>query len=182
MSTQSITTYLNVLIRGPSLRGQGNVSCGARNPIVIVKIFIFIFLRLNCCRLNCAREGGAIWRVGPDSCEYLRHKKLHISACRGRYNLGKHVFAYNSQTVCRTFKNLVSPDSLNGAESLCNWPRPLPVERFFSLNRKNWKTYFFKLLLGILSDLHETWHVQSLARPDQKLSKEFCSVKECANY
>ena len=51
-----------------------------------------------------------------------------------------------------------------------------------SQNRKNWKTYFFKILLGILSDLHETWDVHSLAGPDKKLSKEFCSVKECANY
>ena len=40
----------------------------------------------------------------------------------------------------------------------------------------------FELLLGILSDLHETWHVHSSAGPDLKLSKEFCSVKKCANY
>ena len=64
------------------------------------------------------------------------------------YNLGKHIFAYNSQTVCRTFKNLVSPDSLNGAESLCE-ARPTSGSKVFSQNRKNWKTYFFELLLGI---------------------------------
>ena len=51
---------------------------GARNPTVIVKIFIFIFLWLKWyCRINYAREGGAIWRVGPDACKYLIHKKLH---------------------------------------------------------------------------------------------------------
>ena len=95
---------------------------GARNPTVIVKIFIFIFLWLKWyCRINYAREGGAIWRVGPDACKYLIHKKLHISACRGSYNLGQCVFAYNSHTVCHT------------------------------LRKKNkWKTYFFELLLRIL--------------------------------
>ena len=66
--------------------------------------------------------------VGPDSCKYLRHKKLHISTCRGRYNLGQHVFAFNSHTVCHTFKNLVSPDSLNGAESLCSGHAHLRLE------------------------------------------------------
>ena len=78
-----------------------------RNPIVIVKIF---FLQLKVVlRAKRAREGGAIWRVGPDSCKYLRHKKLHISTCRGRYNLGQHVFAYNSHMECRTFKNSLDP-------------------------------------------------------------------------
>ena len=46
--------------------------------------------------------------------------KLHMSTCRGHYNLIQRVFAYNSHTVCGTFKNLVSADSLNGAESLCH--------------------------------------------------------------
>ena len=59
---------------------------------------------------------------------------------------------------------------------------PTSAKIDFSLNRKKWKTYFFELLLGILSDLHETWHVHSSAGPDLKLSKEFCSVKKCANY
>ena len=82
-------------------------------------------------------------------------KKRHIAACRGRYNLGKHVFAYNSQTICRTFKN-----SLNGAESLCNGHALFRLIVFLP-NHKNWKTYFFELLVGILSDLRETWHVHS---------------------
>ena len=75
-------------------------------------------------------------RVGPDSCTYLRHKKIHISACRGRYNLGQCTFACNSHTECRTFKKLVSPDSLNGAESLCNWPCPLPPRKIFGKTGK----------------------------------------------
>ena len=105
-----------------------------QEPYCNCKDFYFYFspAKSGACRLNRAREGGAIWRVGPDSWKYLRHKKLHIYACRGRYNLGQHVFPYNSHTVCHTFKNLVSPDSLNGAESPCNWPCPLPPRKFFS--------------------------------------------------
>ena len=126
---------------------------GTRNPVVFVKI---LFPIKWCCRLNRARESGAIWRVGPDTCMYLRHKKLHISACRGHYNLGQRVFAYNSHTVCCTFKNPVSPHSVNGAESLCYLTHPLLPESFFPQNCKNWKTYFLELLLWILSDLRET--------------------------
>ena len=57
-----------------------------RNPIVIVKIFISIFLRLKVVLQAKPCKGGRCkgWRVGPDSCKYLRYKKLHISACRGR--------------------------------------------------------------------------------------------------
>ena len=105
---------------------------------------------------RCLRR--VVWRVGPDSCKYLRHKKLHISACNGCYNLGQRVYTYNPHTVCRAFKKLTPPDSLNGAESLCNWPRPLPPWKFFSLNRKN---LLFQLLLGILSNMRETWNVYS---------------------
>ena len=71
--------------------------------------------------------------------------------------------------------------NLNFSESLCLWLRPQSFF-VFSQNRKNCKTYFFELLLGILSDLCETWHVHSSTGPDLKLSKEFCSVKKCANY
>ena len=48
---------------------------------------------------------------------------------------------------------------------------------FFSQNRKNWKT-FFELLLGILSDLRETWHVHSSAGPDLvSYQKNFAQLK-----
>ena len=81
---------------------------GARNPIAIVFIFIFIFFRLKVVgRLNHAREDGAIWRVGADSCEYLRHKKLHMCLWGG-YNLGKHFFAFylpNRMSHKPTFSN-----------------------------------------------------------------------------
>ena len=71
-------------------------------------------------------------------------------------------------------KTLYPPDSLNGAESQSHafGHAHLRLESFFA-NRKNWKTYFFELLLGNLSDLRETWHVNSSAGPDLKLSKEF---------
>ena len=107
---------------------------------------------------------------------------IHIYACRGHYNLGQCVFAYNSHTVCHTLKNLVSTDSLNGADSLCHWPRPLPPREFFCKIAKNWKTYFFKLLLENLSDLRETWHIHSSAGPHLKLSKEFCTGKGCSEF
>ena len=102
---------------------------GAKNPIVILKIFIFILLQLKvvlqaklCKGRRCNLEGWSrLLQISQT------HKKLHLSACRGCYNLGKHVFACNSHTVGHTFKNLVSPDSLNGAESLCVFH----LERFF---------------------------------------------------
>ena len=49
----------------------------ARNPFVIVKIFIFIFLSLLVVLQAKPCKGGRC----SDT------KKLHISACRGRYNL-----------------------------------------------------------------------------------------------
>ena len=81
-------------------------------------------------------RGNVYAWFGPDSCQYLRHKKLHISTYGGRYKLGQHIFAYNSHTVCRTFKNLVSPDSLNGAESLCGGQAQFCLERFFAKSQK----------------------------------------------
>ena len=35
------------------------------------------------------------------------------------------------------------------------------------------KTYFFELLPGDFSDLHETWHTASVDTPDKKFLKEF---------
>ena len=95
---------------------------------------------------------------------------------RGGFNLGQRLFAYNTHTVCCTFKNLVSPDSLNGAELLCNGHAHFGLESFFAKSRKLENLLFE--LRGILSDLHETWHVHSSAGPDLQLSKEFCLVKK----
>ena len=53
---------------------------------------------------------------------------------------------------------------------------------FFAQIRKNCKTYFFELLLGMLCHLRETWPVHSPHGPNLKLSKEFCPLKKCANY
>ena len=46
---------------------------------------------------------------------------------------------------------------------------PTSAYNVFPQNIKNWKTYFFELLLGNLSDLCETWHVHSSAGPDLKM-------------
>ena len=59
---------------------------------------------------------------------------------------------------------------------------PISAYNFFSQNGKNSKTYFFELLLGILSDRHETWQEHSSTEADKKLLKEFCFVEKYANY
>ena len=49
---------------------------GARNPMLIVRILIFLRIKVV---LQAKSQGRAILRVGPDSCKYLRHKKkAHI--------------------------------------------------------------------------------------------------------
>ena len=54
---------------------------GARNPIVIVKI---IFLSLNV--VLQVREGGAIWRAGPDTGGGTVHQKnLSPLVCLSRF-------------------------------------------------------------------------------------------------
>ena len=100
---------------------------GARYPIVIVKIFIFLLLKVvlqnkPCKGEHCNLEGWA------------RH--LHVPQTQ------------RITYIC-----------LQGA--LEPRPRSLLPRKFFLLNRNNWKTYFFELLLGILSDLCETWYVHS---------------------
>ena len=141
---------------------------GARNPIVIVKIFVFIFLRLKVV----LQFGGLVQTPAniSDTKNYIYQPAGGtITQANTFLPITPKLYVVHSKT----------PDSLNGAKSLCDWPRPLLVRKFF---RKNLKTYFFELPLGILSDLHETWHIHSSAGPDLKLSKEFCSVKKCANY
>ena len=91
------------------------------------------------------------------------------------------VLGYNSQTICHTFKNLISTDSLNSAESPGQGHSHFCLS-CFSQHRKNWTTYFFELLLRVLSVQRETWQVQSSAGPDLKLSKEFWLVIICSNY
>ena len=102
---------------------------GARNPIVNVKIF---FLQLKVVLQAKPCKGGRCNLEGWSRLLHAPQKRTkHIFACRGCYNLRQRVFAYNSHTVCRTFRNLVSPDSLNGAGSLWNWPHSLPPRKIF---------------------------------------------------
>ena len=57
---------------------------GVRNPIVIVKIFIFIFLQLKVVlQAKPCKGGRCIWRVSPDYSEYLRHKKITYICLQG---------------------------------------------------------------------------------------------------
>ena len=70
---------------------------GARNPIVIRKIFIFIFLQLKVVLQAKPCRG---WRQNLKGWSRLLHisqtqKKTYIRL-QGRYNLGKHIFAFNS--------------------------------------------------------------------------------------
>ena len=136
--------------------------------------------------INCGGWGSG-WLVWGKRGQNLQiaackwHKKHHISTCRGCDNLGQRIFVYNSHTECWTFKNLVSPDSLNGAESLCYGHAHFCLESFFPKSQQL-ENLLFELLLGILSDLRKTWHVHSSATPDLKLSKEFSSVKKGTNY
>ena len=145
---------------------------GARNPIVIVRIFIFIFLWLKVVLQAKPCKEGWCNLEGWSRLLQIRHKRLHIFACRGCYNLDQCVFAYNFHTACGTFKkHFVSPDSLT-----LQLAPPTSARGFFPQNRTNWKTYFFKLLLSILSDLRETWHVHSSIGPDLKLSNSFSEL------
>ena len=51
----------------------------------------------------------------------VRKKNNNLGGqARGAEGTRMQADAYNSHTLQRTFKNLVSPDSLNGAESLFN--------------------------------------------------------------
>ena len=84
---------------------------------------------------------------------------------RWRYNGCNRVFACNFHILNNTFTNLISICSLNRA-GFSDIEHAHFCCTFRSLNCHICKTYFFKLLLGILSDLHETWHVHSLAGPD----------------
>ena len=116
---------------------------GARNPIVIVKIFFSC--QKWCCRLNLARQGGAIWRVGQDTCTYLRHKKLHTSACRGRHILDQHVLPITPTPYVTHSK---SPDTLSGGESLCYGHAHFCLESFFCKITKTGKHTFSDSSLG----------------------------------
>ena len=46
---------------------------------------------------------------------------------------------------------------------------------FHLQNCKQWKTYFFELLLDDLTNLHQTLHVASVDPPDKKYQKNFDS-------
>ena len=46
------------------------------------------------------------------------------------------------------------------------------VLTFYLQNCHKWKTYFFELFLGNLSDLHQTLREASVNPPDKMLSKE----------
>ena len=76
--------------------------------------------------------------------------------------------------LCRTFKNLIFPRSVNCAESCGIGPAHIR-QPFILLHCKMLKTYFFKLLPGDFTNLYETWHTSSVDPPDKKLSKELYS-------
>ena len=137
--------------------------------IVIVRIFIFLWLKVVLQAKLC-KEGRCNLEGWSRLLQIFRTQKTTYIRLQRSYNLGQRVFAYNSHTVC--WKFLLSPDSLNGAESFCNGHTHFRQESLFT------KSYKLETLLGILSDLHETWQAHSSAGPDLKLSIEFCSVKK----
>ena len=85
---------------------------------------------------------------------------VHISACRWRYNQGKRVLASIFATVHPTFKYFISSCSRDSFES-ADISSAHFCESFFLLHRKMCRTYFYKLLLGFWTDLHQTWHTPS---------------------
>ena len=91
-------------------------------------------------------------------------KKLHVFACRVCYNLGQRVFADNFHMICRTFKTLVSPNSPNRAESLCNRPRPLPPTKTAKPTFSNSSLGFCPICVKL--------RIHSSAGPDLTLSKK----------
>ena len=106
------------LIRGPSPRGRGNAYASRRVSLdqrclesyYNCKDFFFLLLKVvlqakSCKGGHCNLEGWCRHLHVPQT-----QKKLHISAGRGRYNPGQRVFAYNSHTVCHTFKNPQIPE------------------------------------------------------------------------
>ena len=103
--------------------------------------------------------------------EYTSHlpkKSSSISTTRWPYKQGKCVLANNSHTLCCTFKNLISMHSLNCAESCHIGHSHFHLNFFFSQIHKMKQTYFFKLLSGDFTDLHQTLHTASLDSPDKK--------------
>ena len=88
-----------------------------------------------------------------------------ISTTRWRYNHGKCILAYNS--LCRTFKNIISTHSLNCAES-----RHIGYAQFrLAFSSANSQNYFFKLVPGDFTKLHKTLHTTSVDPPDKKILK-----------
>ena len=115
---------LGCVIRGPSPRGWGNAF--PRTSSTFIFLQLKVVLQAKPCKGGCCNLEG-----------WSRH--LHVPQTqKTTYICLQEVlwprptrFAYDSHTVRRMFKNLVSPDSLNGAESLCNWLRPLLHRKFF---------------------------------------------------
>ena len=86
---------------------------------------------------------------------------MGISTTRWHYNQGKCILAYNSHILYRTFKNLISTRS-----------RSMPISALiFFFFCKMSQTYFFKLLSGNFTDLHETLHTASVDSPDKNVLK-----------
>ena len=55
--------------------------------------------------------------------------------------------------------------------ALFRWTVCVLTTPTFTATFQQWKTYFFKLLLGDLTDLHQTFHEASVGAPDQKKPK-----------
>ena len=93
----------------------------------------------------------------------------------GRVIIEESAFWLLTPILYRTFKNLTSMRALNCVES-CDIGHThfgLPFLFFFSQIREMLQTYFFELLPGNFTDLHETLHSAFVDPPDKTLLKEF---------
>ena len=138
------------------------------------------------CRPQLPPLGGAI--IKESTFQFITHiyfvarsgEKFHnlllssVSTTRWHYNQGKCDLAYNSYLLCRTFRNLISTYSLNCAKfhDIGHAHFGLLFFFWFFLQiRKILQNYFFELLPGDFTNLHETLHTTSVASPDKKVIK-----------
>ena len=175
--TCEVPVVCQMIIRGPSPKGQHVFprTSGARNPIAIVKNFIFIFLQLEVVLQAKPCKGG---RCNLEGWSRL----LQISQTK------KYTYLPAGGTIIWANTYLPITPTLYVAHSKTLYSQiPWMELNHIAIGHTHFRLDFFfsqklELLLGILPDLHETWHTHSSAGPDLKLSIEFCSVKKCANY